>query len=75
MYRSYKKEFLLKASPSAINEFRKLSSASPMLPTDKYMDTAFKRMDLASTYNHMGWEKISSETLGVLRKLQQNVRF
>ena len=73
VYKTYKTEFLLKASPPAREEFNKILSRSPMEPTDRYLDTLFKKFKIDSTYDHLSWEKTSSTAIDELRQLQQKL--
>jgi len=73
VYKTYIKEFLSKASASTINAYRDVGEKKGLAETDRYLDTIFTRFKFDSSYNHESWEKLSTNGIAGLRKLQQDL--
>jgi PAS domain S-box-containing protein len=74
VYKTYEKEFLVKASPQAIENYRKIRSRSSSLAqTINYIDTAFTRFAFSNTYNSATWWKISDHGVDQLIYLQRSL--
>jgi PAS domain S-box-containing protein len=72
VYKTYETEFLLKASPAAIQAYKKMNSGTSLKSTVAYLDTLFKRFKPDSSYTADAWWKISDEGMQQLRSLRQN---
>lgn len=70
LYHSYEKEFLLKASASAIQAYQQIRNTSQLKPTMDYLDRTFKKFYIDSTYSADNWWSTSHEATDRLRHLR-----
>jgi len=70
VYNTFEKEFMLKASPGSIQSYRQIRQNSALKPVISYLDGAFKRMNIDSTYNDKQWWKLSGDATEQLKMLQ-----
>ena len=73
VYKSYEKEFLLKASPAAAVQYKALRAKKPMFEIANYIDTVFTRFSFDNSYTPADWEKASTAAIDELRDLQQRL--
>ena len=73
VYKSYEKEFLMKASPSSIAIYNKEKDTSSLRPILAYIDTLFSTFKFSNTYNAKDWWGVSSGGMQVLRQQQLNL--
>jgi len=73
VYKSYEKEFLLKASPETAGLYNAQKSDPSLTATSTYIDSVFTKFSFDSTMTHAEWEKISTTGIAVLRGLQQKL--
>ncbi len=73
VYKSYEKEFLLKASPETRNAYDSIKADPHVSETYNYIDTVFKIFSFDSSYTHAEWERISTDAIGKLSQFQQKL--
>ena len=73
IFKSYEKEFLLKASPSSVQFYNAQKDSSSLKPTLAYIDTLFKTFAFDKSYNAEDWWKVSAMGMHVLRQQQLNL--
>ena len=69
-YNSYEPEFLLKASPAAVQSYKQMKSSSPLNPVTRYLDTVFNTFNFGNKYEHAEWRNVSTAAIDGLRNLQ-----
>lgn len=72
-YKSYETEFLLKASPTVAQSYRKSKSISTLQPVSDYLDTLFKKFSFDNTFDYAKWRMTSNSAIDELRALQQTL--
>ncbi|HVW97721.1 MAG TPA: ATP-binding protein [Mucilaginibacter sp.] len=70
VYNTFEREFMLKASPGAKRSLKYINEKTALKPVITYLDTAFKRMNIDSTYNDVQWWKLSGSANDQLKSLQ-----
>ncbi|HEY8782302.1 MAG TPA: ATP-binding protein [Mucilaginibacter sp.] len=70
VYKTFEKEFMIKASESSIKSYCQIKQNSALKPAMAYLDASFKRMNIDSTYNDVQWRNISAEATEQLKLLQ-----
>jgi signal transduction histidine kinase len=70
---SYETEFLLKASPVTVQQYKYLKENTDLKPTTAYIDTLFKTFKFDSSYTADSWWSISTNGINEIRKLQKNL--
>jgi PAS domain S-box-containing protein len=73
IYKTHETEFMLKASPFAIERYKHLRNNTALKPTTNYLDTLFKRFAFDSTYDAPTWWAISESGMNELTQLQLQV--
>ena len=73
IYKSYETEFLAKASPSAIEEYKKIRNNTALKPTIDYVNRVFQKFSFDSLYEAEEWWKISGEGTDQLKGFQQDL--
>lgn len=71
VYKSYEREFDIKASEEAKKAYHAIKSGHELFQTNKYVDTALTKFHLDSTYTPFQWQSISTTALEQLKSLQQ----
>lgn len=70
VYKTYEKEFLIKASPKSVALYQKERDTSALNPTISYVDTLFKTYKIGSIYDAETWWQVSTGGLRNLKKQQ-----
>jgi len=73
IYKSYEKEFLIKASPVVLREYETLRTKTTLNPTIDYIDKVFKKFAFDSLYDAEAWWKMSGDGTDHLKDLQQDL--
>ena len=73
VYKSYESEFLIKASPSAIDSFKKIRNHSDFKPTIEYIHKLFASFKFDSSYNAEQWWTVSEKGLDELTHLRNRI--
>jgi hypothetical protein len=73
IYKSYESEFLAKASPSSLEEYKKIRNTTALKPTIDYINKAFQKFSFDSLYDAEDWWLISGEGTDQLKGLQQDL--
>ena len=73
IYKSYETEFLLKASPFAIQQYNYLKQNTELKPAIDYIDNRFKTFAFDSSYTAEQWWEMSGKATDQLRTLQKNL--
>ncbi len=73
VYKSYEKEFRLKASPGVIEQYDKVRYNSALAENISYLDQVFKTYNVDSNYTYESWGKLTSGAVNDLRRLQMNL--
>jgi PAS domain S-box-containing protein len=71
VYKSYEKEFLVKASPALAARYATLRNTTALKPANEYINHIFKRFSFDTLYNAEEWWQVSgaaSDHLKVLKK-------
>ncbi|HUR11205.1 MAG TPA: ATP-binding protein [Flavitalea sp.] len=71
--KSYENEFLAKASPTVITDYKKILLTTEYKPTAEYLDRVFSTMKFDSTYNADEWWNISDKGIARLSGLQHTI--
>ncbi len=72
-YNTYETEFLLKASPDAVKEYKYLKKNTDLKYTSIFIDTFFKTLKFDSSYTEDRWWKISTNGINEMRKLHKKL--
>ncbi len=73
VYNSYETEFLMKASPEAVADYKNLREHSEFKPTIEYINHLFATFKFDSTYTADEWWAVSDKGIGRLSTLQQQL--
>ena len=73
IFKSYEVEFLSKASPTALEEYKRIRNNTPLKPTMDYISRVFQKFSFDSTYNADQWWELSAEGTDQLKGFQQNL--
>ncbi|MGZ4049387.1 MAG: sensor histidine kinase [Bacteroidia bacterium] len=73
IFKSYEKEFLMKASSSSIKLYNIEKDTSSLKPILAYIDKLFSTFKFDSTYSAKNWWEISSRGMHVLKEQQLNL--
>jgi len=73
IYKSYETELLTKASPSFLEEYKRISQNTALRPTMRYITKTFQKFHFDSLYDAETWWRISADATDQLRDLQQNI--
>ncbi len=73
IYKSYETEFLVKASPSSIKEYKNIRNNTALKPTVDYISRVFQKFEFDSLYDAEEWWKISGEGTDQLKDFQQDL--
>jgi PAS domain S-box len=73
IYKSYETEFLSKASPASIAQYKKMRNTAPLKPTIDYIDKAFQKFSFDTLYDAEQWWKTSGEATDQLKDFQQDL--
>jgi signal transduction histidine kinase len=73
VYKSFEKEFLIKASPEALNAYQQIKNGTDLKHMTVYLDTLFKNFSFDTTYTADQWWIISNNGLNELSALQQSI--
>ena len=73
VYKTYEKEFFIKASPASIEIYKNSKDTSALKPTISYIDSLFKNLNFDSSYSADNWWQISTEGLKDLKKQQTDL--
>lgn len=71
IYKSYETEFLSKASPGSIAQYKKMRDAPPLKPTMDYINRVFQKFSFDSLYDAEQWWKTSGQATDQLKDFQQ----
>lgn len=72
IYNSYEEEFLVKAPPQILAEYRDIKKNTAFGPTIDYTDKTFKTFAFDDTFTAQEWWNISDKGTDELRKLQSD---
>jgi len=70
IFKSYEKEFLLKASPPSVKLYNSEKDTSSLKPVLAYIDKLFATFNFDTTYNAENWWEVSSQGVHILKKQQ-----
>jgi PAS domain S-box-containing protein len=73
IYKSYETEFLAKATPSSLEEYKKIRNNTALKPTLDYISRVFQKFSFDSLYEAEEWWKISGEGTDQLKGFQQDL--
>ena len=73
LYNSYENEFLVKASPSALREYKRILNNTELRPTADYINRIFKKFVFDTLYDSEQWWKMSETATDNLRAFQQEL--
>ncbi|MFI5131191.1 MAG: PAS domain S-box protein [Chitinophagales bacterium] len=73
VYKTYETEFLLKASPAAIESYNKVLGNYSLASTLAYIDTLFKRFKPDSSYSAGNWWRVSNDGMDQLTNLRRSL--
>ena len=73
IYKSYEAELLTKASPSFLEEYKRISQNTALRPTMRYITKSFQKFYFDSLYDAETWWKVSGEGTDQLKNLQQDI--
>ena len=73
IYKSYEKEFLLKASPIATQEYRKLTTGSNLNVTENYIQHLLQTGRTDNNLDAEKWWQVSANAIDGLKELQRNL--
>jgi len=73
VYKTYETEFLLKASPVAIQAYKYNKRFTDYKQMSDYLDKLFTTFQFDSIYNASQWWSVSSEGMSLLRSQQRNL--
>ena len=73
IFKSYEVEFLSKASPSVVEEYKKIRNNSALNLTLKYINRVFQKSSFDSLYDAEQWWQISGEGTDQLKGFQQEL--
>ena len=71
VYKSYEKEFLLKAPPEIAKDYQVIRASAALDSTISYIDSLFSSFSFDSTYTAQSWWDVSNRGSDELRALQQ----
>ena len=73
VFKTYEKEFILKAPPDAVKNYNQERTQTELSPTIAYIDKVFSTFKFDSTYNAAEWWDISSTGRDLLKEQQLNL--
>jgi len=73
IYNSYESEFLIKASPATLEEYKEIRNKSELKQTLDYIQRCFKTFFFDSLYNADQWWQMSGRATDQLRNLQRRL--
>jgi signal transduction histidine kinase/DNA-binding response OmpR family regulator len=73
IYRSYIREFELKASPKAVSDFRKIATGSNLSATTAYLERLFATGQYDSTITSEEWLQVATSGIEEIRRLQRSL--
>jgi signal transduction histidine kinase len=73
VYKTYEKEFLLKASPSVLKLYNDQKNHTVLKPVMDYVEKLFKTFKFDSTFKAEEWWNISTSAVNILSKLQMDL--
>lgn len=73
IYKSYENEFLAKASPSSLEQYKRLKNSTALKPTADYIDRVFQKLAFDSLYDAEVWWQMSGEATDQLKDFQQDL--
>lgn len=73
VYKTYEKEFLLKASPREAMKYKNIKKISDLKTANDYLDSLFATFKFDSTIDASQWWTISTNSLITLRKEQRSL--
>lgn len=73
IFKSYETEFLTKASPSLLQEYRVMRNTTALKPTLDYINKVFQKFAFDSLYDAEEWWRVSGNGTDQLKGLQQNL--
>src|ERR1051326_565427 len=73
IYKSYESEFVAKASPSLLNQYKRLSDSTAIKPTLDYIRRVFQKLAFDSLYDAETWWKMSGQATDELKNFQQGL--
>lgn len=74
IYKSYETEFLTKASPALLGEYRNLQSKPPLRTTMSYIAKTFISFSIDSSYNAEHWWDMSGSATDELLNFQHTIK-
>ena len=73
VYKSYEKEFLMKASPEALKAYQQAKMNPDLKITNRYIDTLFKRFSFDSSLSANQWWHISNIAINRISQLEDTI--
>jgi PAS domain S-box-containing protein len=73
IYKSYETEFLSKASPASLAQYKVMRNTAPLKPTMDYINTVFLKFSFDSLPDAEQWWKISGDATDQLKNFQQDL--
>jgi signal transduction histidine kinase len=73
VYKTYEKEFLLKASPASVKEYKQNLESGDYHLTMMHLDTLFSTFKIDGAYSPAKWWEISTGGMDVLKKQQETL--
>ena len=73
VYNTYETEFILKASPVTVKEYKNIKENTELKSTTAYIDTLFKTFTFDSSYTAESWWSTSTNGINEMRKLHRKL--
>jgi len=73
VFKSYEKEFRMKASPGALRSYDSIREHTDLRPTIQYLDTLFSRFSFDSSLTADQWWSVSNNGINELSGLQHSI--
>lgn len=73
IFKSYEVEFLSKATPSALEQYKQIRNRAPLKPTLDYISRVYEKFSFDSLYDAEHWWKMSGEGTDQLKGFQQDL--
>ncbi|TMI92142.1 MAG: PAS domain S-box protein [Bacteroidetes bacterium] len=73
IYKSYEAEFLAKASPSSLEQYKRIRNTTALKPTLDYVSRVFQKFAFDSLYDAEEWWRISGEGTDQIKDFQQDL--
>jgi PAS domain S-box-containing protein len=73
LYNSYESEFMVKASPAILEEYKKMLNNSELKPTREYLDRIFAKFSFDTLYDAEQWWQMSEKATDKLLVFQKDL--